>query len=206
MSRPAAPPSSRRRFVTVVAVAAALSGSGCAWQPYVATRTVREITGAKLRFHVIVPLDTSLARYRVIEVGPLQDLLGARLPADMERYLDAGIFGALGRLPSSPKVVAAAAGGVGGVVDQPPPTEPTLVVDGFVDDYDPGSRALRAVELGFNHIAVTVRVRLRDRQTGRLLGAASVTAEDDRASGTTRAAIDHLTNRIREFVAKGYAT
>ena len=202
MSRPAASSSRHRRLATAVAISAALSGSGCAWQPYVATRTVREITGAKLRFHVISPLATGLERYRVIEVGPLQDLIGARLPADMERYLDDRVLRALDALPSSPRVVAATSG----ARDEPPATVPTLVIDGFIDDYDPGSRALRAVELGFNHIAVTVRVRLRDQQTGRLLGAASVTAEDDRASGTTKAAIDHLTSRIRAFVAKGYAT
>ena len=58
---------------------------------------------------------------------------------------------------------------------------------------------------GFNHVAVNKRVRLRDKQSGQLLAAASVTAEDDRASGTTRAAIDHATARIRAFVETGYA-
>ena len=47
---------------------------------------------------------------------------------------------------------------------------PTLVIDGFVDDYDPGSLPLRVVELGFNHVAVTVRIRLRDKQSGRIIG------------------------------------
>jgi hypothetical protein len=54
-------------------------------------------------------------------------------------------------------------------------------------------------------VAVTLRIRLRDKASGQLLGAASVTAEDDRASGTSKAAIDHATTRIRGFVETGYA-
>ena len=133
----------------------------------------------------------------MIEVTPLADLVGERIPAAMERYLNERMFGALSTLASSPTTVVAAA--------DADPAASALVLDRFLDDYDGGSRSLRVVELGFNHIAVTLRVRLRDKQTGQLLGAASVTAEDDRASGTTKAAIDHAVDRIRDFVQAGYA-
>jgi hypothetical protein len=195
----------RSRLVSAVAISAALCGWGCAWQPYVVTRSIREVTGAKLRLHVIAPLGASLSRYRLIEVRPLDDLLGTRVPADIEQYFTEHLVQALHRLPSSPTVVTAVSNQLGDGSVEPPAAVPTLVVDGFIDDYDPGSRALRVAELGFNHIAVTVRVRLRDQQTGRLLSAASLTAEDDRASGTTKAAINHLTDRIRDLLAAGYA-
>ena len=64
---------------------------------------------------------------------------------------------------------------------------------------------MRIAELGFNHIAVTLRIRVRDKSSGRLLGAASVTAEDDSATGTTTGAINRAAERIRAFLAAGYA-
>lgn len=204
MTTPVLSPSRLRRLAALVAIAAALCSGGCAWQSYAVTRSIREVTGAKFRVHVIAPLGSRLARYRAIEVRPLDDLLGTRMPAEMQRYLHDRLLRVLDRLPSSPVIVAADDGETG-VSAEPPAAVPTLVLDGFIDDYDAGSRALRAAELGFNHVAVTVRVRLRDQRTGRLLGAASVTAEDDRASGSTKAAINHLTDRIRDFVAGGYA-
>ncbi len=194
-------------IVALLGLGFALAGSGCAWQTYAVTRTIREVTGAKTRLHVIVPVRASLRAYRVIEVRPLSDLFGARVPPAMERYLDDRIRTALRDLPSSPAVVGVPAPIPGETRDEAADGSPeaTLVVEGFLDDYEEGSRSLRLVELGFNHIAVTVRIRLRDKTSGRLLGAASVTAEDDRASGTIRAAINNTADRIRGFVETGYA-
>lgn len=198
--------SSPRWLATAAGIVFALATSGCAWKTYVVTRSVRELSGAKTRLHVIAPLPGSLRTYRTIEVRPLRDLLGTRVPPSMERYLNDRITSALADLPSAPAVTRAAAP-VPGVADgnTSEPSAATLVVDGFLDDYEAGTRALRVVELGFNHIAVTVRVRLRDKQSGTLLGAASITAEDDRATGTTRAAINNAADRIRGFVKAGYA-
>jgi hypothetical protein len=188
---------SHRRKVALAGLWLALASSGCGWQTYAVTRSVREVTGAKTRLHIVVPLGSSLRRYRVIELTPMADLIGDRIPPPMERYLNQRLTEAFTGLPSSPTTVQ-------GPVDSEA-GGPALVVDGFLDDYDAGSRSLRVMELGFNHVAVTIRVRLRDKESGQLLGVASVTAEDDRASGTTRAAIDHATGRIRAFVETGYA-
>ena len=184
-----------RGSVGLAGLCLAVATSGCAWQTYAVTRSVREVTGAKTRLHVVVPIAASLRSYHVIEVTQVADLIGDRIPPSMERYLNERVLAAFSGLPSSPTTVP-------GPVDA---AVRALLVDGFLDDYDAGSRSLRVVELGFNHVAVTMRVRLRDKQSGQLLAAASVTAEDDRASGTTRAAIDHAAARIRAFVEAGYA-
>jgi hypothetical protein len=81
---------------------------------------------------------------------------------------------------------------------------PTLVLDGFIDDYDPGYVGLRLVELGLNHQVVTVRIQLQDKQTGAVVGAASVTAQDNRVVGTAKANIGRLVSRVRMFVEAGY--
>jgi hypothetical protein len=186
-----------RRRAALAALGLALASARCGWQTYAVTRSVREVTGAKTRIHVITPVGGSLRSYRVIEVTPLVDLIGDGMPPSMERYVNDRMITALSGLPSSPAIEKAFADGDA--------TVPTIAVDGFVDDYEAGSRAMRVVELGFNHIAVTLRIRLRDKRSGQVLGAASVTAEDDRASGTVRAAIDHASARIRAFVEAGYA-
>jgi hypothetical protein len=180
----------------VAALWLAFASWGCGWQTYAVTRSVREVTGAKTRLHVITPVGSSLRSYRVIEVTPVVDLIGERIPPPMARYLDDRLFSVLSGLPSSPTIVKPSADADG--------TAPTLVIDGFLDDYEAGSRSMRLVELGFNHVAVTLRIRLRDQSSGQLLGAASATAEDDRASGTTKAAIDHAIGRLRAFVETGY--
>ena len=188
----------------IVATCITLAISGCAWKPYVVTRAIRYATGARTRFHAIVPLGASLTRYRAIEVRRLESLLPGRIPPNMERYLDDRITAELAAVISSPRVVQVTDDIPAGDIVEPLPSAPTLIVDGFVDDYDPGSVPLRLVELGFNHVAVTVRVRLRDKDSGEVVGAASITAEDNRATGTTRSAINRVAKRIRAFVNSGY--
>jgi hypothetical protein len=123
----------------------------------------------------------------------------------MEVYLNEQIMKALKGMPSSPTVVTSAEDAIGEAdMTVANSAIPTLVVEGELDDYDAGSLPLRVVELGFNHVAVTVRLRLRDKQSGRILAAASITTEDNRATGTTTTAIDHLAKRIRAFVGSGY--
>jgi hypothetical protein len=175
-------------------VAATLSG--CSYQTYVIGRAVRHVMGTATRFHPITPPEGSFARYRIIEVQPLDNMLADRLPADVEQYINAAIVRQLHQVKGNPAIAIYDAEGT--------PTEPTLVFEGFIDDYDPGYLGLRLVELGFNHIAVTVRFRLRDKQTGQIMEAASITAQDDRVTATSHGAINRIAKRIRTFVNSGY--
>jgi hypothetical protein len=171
--------------------------ASCSWKPYVATRALRQFTGAPTRFHVLTPLHENLKAFRAIEVKPLENLVGSHLPPPMERYLNERIMQELGSLKSSPKVEA---------YDEStaPQRESAVVFEGFIDDYDPGYVGLRLLEFGFNHIAVTVRFQLRDKKTGEIVGAASITSQDDRVTATTKGAVDRLAKRIHKFVNPGY--
>jgi hypothetical protein len=194
------------RVALVVTVTAA--ASACAWQPYVATRTIRHFTGNPTRFHSIVPLTASLKRYRVVEVTPLQNLLDSAIPAATKQYIDQRVVDRLRSLPAAPHVIVLTEHPLGIDADAPAaapvPGAPTLRVDGFIDDFDAGSLPLRLAELGFNHVAVTVRIRLRDKATSQIIGAASFTAQDDRITASTTAAINHVASRIGDFVESGY--
>ncbi len=178
--------------------------AGCSWRPYVATRAIRQFTGAPTRFHSIAPLHESLKPFRAIEVKPLENLVGNHMPPQMERYLNERVMQELQLLKSSPKVVAYDEW----LSSQEPasmaPEESALIFEGYIDDYDPGYVGLRLLEFGFNHVAVTVRFQLRDKRSGEIVGAASITAQDDRATATTRGAIDRIAKRIRKFVNPGY--
>jgi hypothetical protein len=178
--------------------------SGCTWQGYAVTRGIRTVTGIRTDLHAIRPVTAPLRAYRIIEMHPLENLVPA-MPSELERYLNDTLAEQLHRLPSSPAIVRR---------DPEAPLEdsgdveaeaaPTLVLDGFIDDYDPGYVGLRLVELGLNHQVVTVRIQLRDKQTGDIVGAASVTAQDNRAVGTVKATIGRLAARLRTFVEAGY--
>jgi hypothetical protein len=188
------------------AMCAGLFTSGCSWQTYAVMRTGRHFTGEKTHEHILQPLASSLRGYRVIELHELANMLPGRVPAAMERYLGERIASELSRLTTAPAIERFTALDLEvASLSRDISPEAALVVDGFLDDYDAGSRALRIVELGFNHVAVTVRVQLSDKQSNGLLGAVSITAEDDRENGTTTAAIDQAASRIGRFVEGGYA-
>jgi hypothetical protein len=177
--------------------AAILLLAGCGWQGYLVTHGINHFTGKPTRFHSIVPLTGALDSYRVVEVKPLENLLFGQIPPQMEAYLDEEISRQLLSVKSKPEIV-------GHDEAQTTQVRPTLVFEGYIDDYDPGYVGLRLVELGFNHVAVTVRFQLRDKQTGEIVGAASITAQDDRVTASPKAAINTIAKRIRSFTSSGY--
>jgi hypothetical protein len=130
------------------------------------------------------------------------------VPIATERYIDDRLVDGLRALPTSPQVVAISINPLATAPDAPaaPPgwSARTLRVEGFIDDLDGGSLPLRVAELGFNHVAVTARIRLRDKVTSQLLGAASFTAQDDRVTASTNVAINNLAKQIRAYVQGGY--
>ncbi len=189
----------------VVAVLLILASSGCTWQGYAASRGVRLVTGARTQVHAIVPVSSPLTAYSVIEMPQLENLLPGKVPSDLEHYLNDRMAQQLHELPSSPTI--ARLDDESGVVqsrDGETPGVPTLLFQGFIDDYDPGYAGLRFVELGFNHLVLTVRFQVKDKQTGRIVGAASVTAQDDRVTATARSAVNRLAQHVRTFLKAGY--
>ena len=169
--------------------------TACTWQGYAVSRGVRLVTGFRTQVHPVIPVSSSLKAYRVIEMPPLENLLPGRMPSKLETYLNDQLMEQLRLLPSSPKIVSP---------DSGTPEVPTLVFEGFIDDYDPGYVGLRLAELGFNHLVLTVRFQVKDKQTGRIVCAASVTAQDDRAIATARSAMNRLAHRVRTFIETGY--
>jgi hypothetical protein len=190
----------------VLVLIGGLGTSACSWQPYVATRAVRHVMGNRTRVHQVVPLKATLKPYRTIEVAPFENLVGEAMPMTAERYLNQRVAEGLRALPTSPQVVVIADSPLGQTDDvAAASSERRLRVEGFIDDFDTGSLPLRVAELGFNHMAVTARIRLIDKDTSQVIGSASFTAQNDRVTASTNGALNQLANRIRAFVESGYA-
>ena len=179
--------------------------AACTWQEYAVSRGIRTVTGARTQLHCIVPITTPLRTYRVIETQRLRNLAPGTMPSDLEEYLNDALDEQLRLLAAAPTIVHER--------DPAPmadeslvrsiPTVPTLAFGGFIDDYDPGYIGLRLVELGFNHMVVTVRIRLLDKSTGQTMGAASITAQDNRVTATSKGTIDRLAHRVARFLDTG---
>ena len=191
-------------MLLVTALSAVLLLDACNWRPYAYTRGIRQFTGRKLRTHTIVAGRTGLSDYQVLEVKKLDNLVLRQIPAPMEKYLNDKIFVSLRSLKMFPEVVRE---GYEFTVEDPSgktAAKPTLIFEGAIDDYEPGYRSLRFAELGFNHVAVTVRFRLRDKQSQEILCSSSITAQDDTPTGSTKSAEGLVAKRIKKLVAAAY--
>jgi hypothetical protein len=190
--------------LTLLGLAMAFAFGACNWHSYLVTRGVRQVTGKKMRFHGIVPMQTTLGEYQVLEVKKLDNLILDQIPPQMEQYIDDKVFKELASLKLFPEVVRQgdeiAPEGANAVTTP----KGTLIFEGAIDDYSPGYRGLRYAELGFNHVAVTVHFQLKDKQTGAVIGSASITAQDNRATASTKSAIDRIAKRIKGFINSGF--
>src|SRR5262249_19837487 len=124
-----------------------------------------------------------------------------KLPPETERYLNQKLFDAFRSLKPAALVVRQRDEAS---PENDPATEPTLLLEGQIDDFHPGYRGLRILELGYNHISTTVRFQLWDQQTGELLGSASITVHENRPNGTPRSAADRIAKEMKKFMRSGY--
>jgi hypothetical protein len=186
--------------LVLLCLAVSIALAGCNGNYYLATRAIRQVTGKKMRFHPIEPMqDVLAAQYRLLEVKKFDNFMLDQIPPPMEQYLNDRVFKELQASALFSEVVRPH--------DEATPEEkvtesskPTLIFEGAIDDYSPGYRGLRYLELGFNHVAVTVRFQLRDKLTGEVIGSASITAQDNRATGSAKSAIDRIAKRIDGFM------
>ena len=182
-----------------------LASAGCAWKPYVVIRGTEFVIGARTRLHVIKPIAASLKAYRVLEIRPVENLLPGTVPSSTEEYFNGRLmreFAALKSLRPPPTIVSLDGDANAAVASVP--LASTLVLQTILDDYEPGNVALRAADMGFNHVAVTLRIQLRDKKSGEIVAAASLTAQDNRPTGTAKGALNRLAKSILAFVRRGY--
>lgn len=84
-------------------------------------------------------------------------------------------------------------------------SSPVLLLDGFLDNYNAGSRALRLAELGLNHGVVTIRIELKDSNTHEILGSASISVYERGVFRAENSAVHKAAKSVAQFVKKKIA-
>ena len=177
----------------------------------VPSRIFREVHGLRVRSYQITPLSDDLRQYRRVEIRPLENLMLNEVPESVVKQLHAEI---INRIRSGNRFER--------IAQVAEPTDPTarvisesspdvhnadnddstreLVVEGYLDDYTPGIPALRYIEQGNNHAVLTLRIALKDKLTGRILGEKNITVENTRVTSNVERMVIKAAKEVAQFV------
>jgi ribosomal protein S8 len=153
-----------------------------------------------------MPVTDDLRQYRAIEIHRLDNLMLDEIPAQTVERLNAGIVKEIKSLNHFDIITEVDdAKDVQWKQTNQPANEiavarphPTLVIEGYIDDYTPGIPKLRYIEKGNNHAILTVRITLKDKQTARVLGQKNISIENSRVTSN----VERMTEKSAEEVAR----
>lgn len=206
--RPAA-----RVLLLTAALGLSAIGAGCSVRRVatsVPPRIFREVHGLRVRSYQITPATDDLRQYRAIEIHKLDNLMLDKIPAQSVEQLNAGIVKQIKALNRFEHIalIDGAANGQEKPAGQPgdeiavAASQPTLVVEGYIDDFTPGIPKLRYIEQGNNHAVLTVRITLRDKQTTRLLGQMNITVENTRVTSNVERMVNKSAKEVASYVRR----
>lgn len=199
-----------RALLAMAGLGLATVGVGCSVRSVatsVPPRIFREVHGLRVRSYQIKPVADDLRTYKAIEIRNLDNLMLDEIPAQSVAELNAGIvkrikalnrfdhvaeFDRAGDVPEKQAIDEVAVAG----------SEPTLVVEGYIDDYTPGIPKLRYIEQGNNHAVLTMRITLKDKQTGRVLGQMNITVENTRITSNVERMVDKSAEEVASYVRR----
>jgi hypothetical protein len=161
-----------------------------------------EAAGQRAYVHPVAPPKHELVNYKIIAVQKLENLMLDEIPPHEYELLNRQIVEELSREKLFREVlpITDAAELSNGGADSP-----VLLFDGFLDNYNAGSRALRLAELGLNHGVVTIRIELKDSNTHELMGSASISVYERGVIRAENSAVHKAAKAAAEFVKKEIA-
>jgi hypothetical protein len=175
----------------------------------VPSRIFREVHGLRVRSYQLIPVTDDLGVYRRVEIRPLENLMLNQIPELTVKQLDTEIISRTRSLNRFERITQCdeATDPAKGIPDQSVAEAknsgpPELIVEGYIDDYTPGIPALRYIEQGNNHAVLTVRIKLRDKQTARILGEMNITVENTRVTSNVERMVEKAANEVAEFVGR----
>jgi hypothetical protein len=177
----------------------------------VPSRIFREVHGLRVRSYQITPLSDDLRQYRRAEIRPLQNLMLNEVPESVVEQLHAEIIKRIrsgNRFERIAQVAEATDPTASFISESSPDLHNTdndnstreLVVEGYLDDYTPGIPALRYIEQGNNHAILTLRISLKDKLTGRILGEKNITVENTRVTSNVERMVIKAAKEVARFV------
>lgn len=195
----------------ILSIGAAAVNFGCSVRSVatsVPSRIFREVHGLRIRSYQLTPVTDDLRAYRRVEIHPLENLMLDEIPELTVKQLNTEIINrtrSVNRFDRITQVDQAS-----NIAERPADQsaaeavsrEQDLIVEGSIDDYTPGIPALRYIEQGNNHAVLTVRIRLKDKQTARTLGEMNITVENTRVTSNVERMVEKAAEEVAKFVGR----
>jgi hypothetical protein len=158
----------------------------------------------------MMPVTSDLRQYKAIEIHRLNNLMLDEVPAQSVEQLNVGIVKQVRALNHFDHiaVIDGANDSQDKQANQPGDEitdavlQPTLVLEGYIDDFTPGIPKLRYIEQGNNHAILTVRIMLKDKQTARMLGQMNITVENTRITSNVERMVGKSAEEVARYVRR----
>jgi len=186
-------------------------GAGCSLRSVatsVPSRVFREVHGLRVRSYQMTPVANDLRQYKAIEIHKLNNLMLDEIPAQSVEQLNVGIVKQIRSLNHFDHiaVIDGANDSQEQQANQPGDEtivlQPTLVLEGYIDDFTPGIPKLRYIEQGNNHAILTVRITVKDKLTARVLGQMNITVENTRITSNVERMVGKSAEEVARYVRR----
>jgi len=200
-------------LLLTITLATIAGGTGCSLRSVatsVPSRVFREVHGLRVRSYQMMPVTNELRQYKAIEIHKLNNLMLDEIPSQSVEQLNVGIDKQIRGLNHFDHITA---------IDGPNDSQekqanqpgheitdailqPTLVLDGYIDDFTPGIPKLRYIEQGNNHAILTVRIMVKDKLTARVLGQMNITVENTRITSNVEKMVGKSAEEVARYVRR----
>ena len=204
----------KKILLLTITLATIAGGTGCSLRSVatsVPSRVFREVHGLRVRSYQMTPVSDDLRQYKAIEIHKLNNLMLDEIPAQSVEQLNAGIMKQIRALNHFDHIAVidgadnfqekSANKSADEITDAV--LHPTLVLEGYIDDFTPGIPKLRYIEKGNNHAILTVRVMLKDKQSARVLGQMNITVENTRITSNVERMAGKSAEEVARYVRRG---
>jgi hypothetical protein len=206
-------PVAKRILPLTTALALIAGGAGCSLRSVatsVPPRVFREVHGLRVRSYQMMPVTSDLRQYKAIEIHKLNNLMLDEIPAQSVEELNVGIDKQIRALNHFDHiaVIDGANNSQEKQANQPGEEitdavlQPTLVLEGYIDDFTPGIPKLRYIEQGNNHAILTVRIMLKDKLIARVLGQINITVENTRITSNVERMVGKSAEEVARYVRR----
>jgi len=206
-------PIAKKVLFLTTALALIAGGAGCSLHSVatsVPPRIFREVHGLRARAYQMMPVTNDLSQYKAIEIHKLNNLMLDEIPAQSVEQLNAGIVKQIRALNhfNHIAVIDGANESQEKQANQPGEEitdtvlQPTLVLEGYIDDFTPGIPKLRYIEQGNNHAVLTVRIMLKNKLTARVLGQMNITVENTRITSNVERMVRKSAEEVARYVRR----
>ena len=203
----------KKILILTIALASIAGGAGCSLRSVatsVPSRAFREVHGLRVRSYQMTPVSNDLRQYKAIEIRKLNNLMLDEIPAQSVEQLNVGIVKQIRALNHFDHI--AVIDGANDSQEQPADqpggeitdavAQPTLVLEGYIDDFTAGIPKLRYIEQGNNHTILTVRIMLKDKLTARVLGQMNITVENTRITSNVERMVGKSAEEVARYVRR----